>query len=181
MIMKRLIVTLALLAVTALAFAQKSPLLKTWVEIAQVEENDNIVLEVFYIYDDVPRQYYLCLGSLGVGNELIQFGVDPVDLLFLPLGGNLDEVILSLQEIKELYKMPKGESTQVDGYFSLLAPSGDLIPITVTSRRLIFSKLLEFSIPDSTQDLVRATYVDKCNFNSLLGSVKFYKKLHPTE
>ena len=70
---------------------------------------------------------------------------------------------------------------QVDGYFSLLAPSGDLIPITVTSRRLIFSKLLEFSIPDSTQDLVRATYVDKCNFNSLLGSVKFYKKLHPTE
>jgi len=53
--MKRLIVTLALLAVTALAFAQKSPLLKTWVEIAQVEENDSIVLEVFYIHDDVPR------------------------------------------------------------------------------------------------------------------------------
>ena len=55
------------------------------------------------------------------------------------------------------------------------------VTFTVTSRRLLASKILEFSIPTKTEGIVRATHVYKGNFNSLMGALKLYKGLHPKE
>jgi hypothetical protein len=52
-------------------------------------------------------------------------------------------------------------------------------PVTVTSRRFVTTKLLSFSV--QRDDLVRATYISKMDFGSLVLSLKMYKKLHPKE
>ena len=52
-------------------------------------------------------------------------------------------------------------------------------PVTVTSRRFLTSKILSFSV--IRDDLVRATYISRSDFGSLVLSVKMYRKIHPKE
>lgn len=180
--MKRIIATVALALVTVCAFAQVSSILRPRIEIAEVTAEENSTdIEVFYMNDESPRMYYLSLGNLGIGSDLVQLNFDPVFELFLPLGNTLEEAIAKMEEIKALYKMPRRQSTEIMACFAVSYPNDNMIPVTVTSRRLLGSKILEFSIPTDTKGLVRATHIYRSNFRSLLGSVKVYKKLHPKE
>lgn len=180
--MKRITTTLLLLCTAVLAFAQNSSILRPRVEIAECSSEQNSTeLEVFYMNDESPRMYYLSLGGLGVGTDIIQIDFDPVFELFIPLGGNLDEVLDKMNEIKALYSMPRRESTEMSGSFAALYPNDDLVTTTVTSRRFLTSKVLEFSLPTGTDGIVRATHIYKGDFNSLLTGIKLYKKLHPKE
>ena len=178
--MKRILITLALACLTVSAFAQNS-ILRPRVEITELESNDNIRLEAFYMNDETPRMYYLSLGDLGIGTDIIQIGFDPVYELFIPLGNTLEEAIAKMEEIKLLYKMPRLDQTEITGCFSALYPSDEMVPVTVTSRRFIFTKLLEFSRPSGTDGLVRATHISRSDFKSLLSGMKVYKALHPKE
>lgn len=179
--MKRLFATLAIACVTVLAFAQNSSILRPRMEIAEIEENESVVLDVFYMNDESPRVYYLSVGNLGIGNNVIQIGFDPAFELFIPLGGTLDEAILALNELKAFCKQPKKSTMEIQGLFSVAYPTGEPVTITVTSRRFIFSKILEFSLPTESEGIVRATHVSRAKFNSIISSVKIYKALHPNE
>jgi len=117
--MKRLFTTLVLACVTVFAFAQSSSILRPRIEIAEVlDENDNTILEVFYMNDESPRQYYLSVGNLGVGTDIVQVGFDPVFELFIPLGGTLDEAISSMEMLKAFYKQPRKSTMEIEGIFS---------------------------------------------------------------
>ena len=98
--MKKVILTLALVCVTVLAFGQNK-ILRPRIEIAEVEteidEAFTTELEVFYMNDENPRMYYLSLGHLGIGTDIIQLQFDPVYELFIPLGGTLEEAIAKMQ------------------------------------------------------------------------------------
>ena len=177
--MKRLFVTILLAAAATVALAQNS-ILRPRVEIAEVEtEETNTELEVFYMNDESPRVYYLSLGHLGIGTDIIQVQFDPVYELFIPLGSTLDEAIEKMKEIQAWYKQPRQWNTEITGSFAVAYPKDEPVTVTVTSRRLLGSKILEFSLP--YDELVRATHITKSNFTSILNALKFYRKLHPKE
>ncbi|MBR4778886.1 MAG: hypothetical protein IK011_03250 [Bacteroidaceae bacterium] len=181
--MKRIFATLALVCVTVFAFGQNSSILRPRVEIAEASsEEHGTDMEVFYMNDESPRTYYLSLGNLGIGGDIVQLDFDPVFELFIPLGGNVEEAIAKMEEIKALYKMPRFSQTEITGSFAALYPTGEPVTVTVTSRRFLLSKVLEFSLPVQGSDsLVRATHIYRSDFNSLLTTLKIYRKLHPKE
>jgi hypothetical protein len=84
-----------------------------------------------------------------------------------------------LKDLQSLYKKPRLFTTVVDGCLAAMYPNGDMEPVTVTSRRFVATKLLSFSV--QRDDFVRATYISKMDFGSLVLSLKMYKKLHPKE
>ena len=176
---------LVLLCVTVSAFAQDSSLLRQRMEIAQVEaeiaESIETSLEVFYMDDESPRVYYLSLGNLGVGTDIVQINFDPLFELFIPLGGTLDEAIARMEEIKDFYNEPRLATTELTGCFALAYPNDDLVTVTVTRRQMVFTKLLEFSLPTGSEGIVRATHISRSDFSSLLSGLKLYRKLHPNE
>lgn len=182
--MKRILLSLALVCVTVLSFGQNK-VLRPRIEIAEMEtEIDGAFtteMEVFYMNDENPRMYYLSLGHLGIGTDIIQLQFDPVFELFIPLGGTLEEAIAKMQELKNFYKAPRQSTMELDGCFAVAYPNSEIIPVKVTRRQFI-TKVLEFSHPVSGDvTLVRATHIGKNDFGSLLGSLKLYKKLHPKE
>ena len=180
--MKRIIATIVLACIAIFAFAQSSSILRPRVEIVECSsEQNNIEMEIFYMNDESPRMYYLSLGGLGIGTDIIQVEFDPVYELFIPLGGSTDEAIAKMNGIKAFYNLPRRGSTEVDALFSALYPDDNVVTTTVTSRRFLASKVLEFSLPAGSDGAVRATYIYKGDFNSLLTSLKVYKKLHPKE
>jgi len=182
--MKKFFAILALTLFAVTAFAQASSLFRPRMEVVETssDEDGDTALSVFYMNDESPRVYYLSLGHVGVGSDVIQVNVDPVSELFIPLGGNLDEAIGKMQEILEYYKMPRQQSTEMTGSFAALYPKPDEpLALTVTSRAFLLTKLLEFSFPANTEGLLRVTHVARSDFNALLSSLKFYKRLHPDE
>ena len=68
---------------------------------------------------------------------------------------------------------------EIDGCLSLANPSESMEPVTVTSRRFIISRLLEFSV--KRDEFIRATHIPRSDFNSLVTTVKLYQKIHPNE
>ena len=181
--MKRFFLTLALVFVAIAAFSQNK-LLRPRVEIAELENDvtiDAIEMEVFYMDDESPRMYYLSLGHIGIGTDIVQVDFDPAFELFVPLGGTIKEAIAKMEEIKTWFKEDRLTERELTGYFSLAYPGGDPVSIKVTSRRLLTSKILEFSLPTGIDGIVRATYIGKSEFGSLLTSVKVYKKIHPKQ
>ena len=167
-----------------LSYAQDSnSILRQRMEITEIEEGegDHICtrLEVFYMNDESPRTYYLSVGNLGIGNDIVQIKFDPIYELFIPLGGNLDEAIAKLQEIKDFYKEPRLAQMEITGCLAPLYPNDNYEPVTLTRRNLVLTKLAEFSVP--RDGMVRATYISRANIATLLSGVKFYQKLHPNE
>ena len=183
--MKRIITMIALMCVTALAFAQNKSVLRPRMEIAEVEtevaDMVDMQMEVFYMDDETPRMYYLSLGNLGIGTDIVQLDFDPAFELFIPLGGTLEEAIARKEEIKGYYALTKLCTAEITGNFAFAYPDDKPVTVTVTRRQLLLTKLLEFSIPTGSEGFVRATHISKSDFSSLLSSVKFYRKLHPNE
>lgn len=177
--MKRIISTAVVLFWTVLAFAQGS-LLKQFLEIAEVEVNDGeITLSVFDIPEDGQHQYFLSVGTLGFGDEIIQFNIDPVSQLFIPLGGTLDEVQEKLDEFNVVGKASSGTELETVGILAIDPSMGEPEPVYVTSRRFLFQKLISFSI--KREGYVRASNIPRGDFGSLITLVQFYRKVHPNE
>lgn len=183
--MKRVFAILVLISVSIFAFAQKSDIpsqiFRNRVEIAESSDENTTPISVFYMYDESPRMYYLSVGDLGVGTDLLQVNFDPVYELFIPLGGTIEEAVAKLNEIKALYKMPRRESVEMQANFAPLYPNGELITVTVTSRQILLGKALEFSIPTGSEGVVRATHIYRSDLFGLVTALKIYKKLHPRE
>ncbi|MBO4634217.1 MAG: hypothetical protein J5669_02460 [Bacteroidales bacterium] len=139
------------------------------------EEN----LEVFNMPVDGVNHYYLSVGHLGVGDDIIQFNVDPIFELFIPLGDTVAESLEKLQDLQTLFKGAKNESIELEGCLAAAFPNDNLETVTVTYQKVLLTKMLAFSVKRG--EYIRATHIPKSQFNNLVRSLKFYKKIHPKE
>ena len=119
------------------------------------------------------------MGHLGIGNDVIQVQVDPLSELFIPLGGTLAEASETLNQMKDLYKREPGETIEMQGCISVLFPSDKLETVNVTSRKFLLSRMLEFSV--GREGFINATHIGKSDFNSLVTTFNFYRKVHPKQ
>lgn len=176
--MKKVLIALMLAVMPVLASAQGS-ILKQVLDIVSVEEND-VKISVFDMPENDLHQYFLCVGTLGFGDDYVQVQLDPVFQLFIPLGNTLEDAQARLQEFVEVSKGPVGTEIQTEGTLALANPSmGEIEPVYVTAHRLLLERLAEFSV--KRNGYVRATHISRANLKTLLSGVKFYRKLHPKE
>ena len=150
-------------------------------ELATVETEvggyETAQMEVFEMRDS--GTYWLSVGHLGIGTDLVQLDFDPVFELFIPLGNSLEEALAKMKEFQAFYKAPRLSTMEVQGCLAAIYPSDNFETVTITSRRLLGAKILSFSV--QRDDFVRATYITKSDFNSLVFTLKAYKALHPKE
>lgn len=183
--MKRILSLCLALTLTVSAFAQLSKIPQR-LEIVEMEVNDGeINMEVFNMPDaDGGAHYYLTVGRLGIGDDIIQFNIDPVSELFIPLGDTLADAIGKLQQIQLIGKAPVGTSDDIDGCIAVGIPGDNLEKVKVTHEKPFLTHSLGFSVERFTANgdrYVRATYIPRADFNSLVTSTKFYQKIHPKE
>lgn len=180
--MKRFLLILAGAVMTASTLsAQVLQKASQRLELATVETEiggyETAQLEVFKMND--AGTYWLSVGHLGIGSDLVQLKFDPVFELFIPLGNSLEEALSMMKELQAFYKEPRLSTMEVQGCLAAMYPGEDFEPVTITSRRLLGTKILSFSV--QREDFVRATYISKSDFGSLVFSLKAYKTLHPKE
>ena len=178
----RILLVLLFAAMSVMASAQVLEKAANRLELCTVETEygENSLsgeIEVFQMKD--TGKYWLSVGHLGIGGDIVQLNFDPVYELFIPLGDTIDEAIETMKDIKAFYSKPRLTKMEVQGCLAAMYPSENMETVTLTSRRLLGSKIMEFSV--KRDDLVRANYITKANFGSLLSSLKFYKKLHPKQ
>ena len=178
--MKRFLTILAFLAIGLVAFAQGS-LRKQTRTVSEVEIDDGAVtLSVFDMPDGDMHQYYLCVGQLGIGDDVIQFNIDPVSQLFIPLGGTLAEAQEKLEEIRGVANRAAGEGIETVGVLAVGNPStGVEETVCLTARRIVLQKHVEFTV--RRNGYVRSTVIGRNNLGSLLTGLKFYRKIHPKQ
>ncbi|MBR1799145.1 MAG: hypothetical protein IJ761_04520 [Bacteroidales bacterium] len=150
-------------------------------EIVSIEEDveQNVHFEIVALDSDSTSQYFLSLGHLGVGNNIIQFHVDPIFTLYIKLGNTLAESIERIEELIEQIKAEPGTATETTGYISLGAPNEHPETVTITTRKPLLSRHLQFSV--QRDGYIRATDIRTSQLKSLRTSLKLYKKLHKKE
>lgn len=177
--MKKILLIIPLIIWSATSVAQVSRFPQR-LELTQIEINDGeLTLEVFNMPSEGQAHYYLSVGRLGLGDEVIQVNIDPVSELFIPLGDTLSDAMDKLKELQAMYKTSPGTSTEVTGCVAVGFPNDKLEPVKVTYRKVLLSNMLEFSV--ERQGYIRSAHVSKSDFGSLVTSMKMYRKIHPKE
>ena len=179
--MKKILAILAFAVVCTAASAQVLQKASQRLELATLETElggyETASLEVFKMND--TGTYWLSVGHLGIGSDLVQLQFDPVFELFIPLGDTLEDALTKMKELQAFYKKPRLSTMEVQGCLAALYPGEDFETVTVTSRKLLTTSILSFSV--TREDFVRSTYISKSDFGSLVFSLKAYKALHPKE
>ena len=177
--MKKLIpIFLALLCTTTLlAQSGKFPIFK---EIASVEhDNTGEVFQLVNVPVEGVNHYYILVGRMGIGDLVFQIDIDPVNLLYIPLGTTITDALAYMEELKTLYKEPKGTMREIQASFQPFFPGQELQTIKVYRHQPLLSNQLQFVIEcDGYQ---RVAYLNKSDFNALMSGLKFYGKLYPSE
>lgn len=177
--MKKALCILSLFAWAFVAFAQNNRIPQR-LELAQIEVNDGQTsLEVFDMPKDGQHDYYLSVGTLGIGDEVVQVQFDPLFELFIPLGDTLEEAMETLQFMQQLFKTDPGTAIEVDGCLAPGVPNDKTEVARVTYRKNLLTHLLEFSL--EREGYIRATHIPRSDFNSLITSMNLYRKIHPNE
>ena len=169
--MKRITILFAALLCTAGLFAQSSklPVVKDIVVIEN--ENTGQAVSVVNIPLDGVNRYFLHVGNMGIG--------DPVYRLYIPLGNNITDAVAAMEELKTLYKEPKGTMREIQGSFKPFFPTEETETVQVYRHQPLLTNQLQFVIErDGYQ---RVAYLAKSDFNSLLRGLKFHGKLYPSE
>jgi len=175
--MKKVLFILSLLLMPFMASAQNTVLSQVD-EIAQVEDGDgNTVLNVINLPENGQNHYWLSVGNLGVGNNIVQIQIDPAFELFLPLGDNLTDAVDAVEELFKQSKEPRGTTIKKKGCLVFAVPSQDkLEEVTVTTRKVLFSRNLEFML--ERDGYTRITDVSKSYLSTLSKGMKFYARFH---
>ena len=146
-------------------------------EISEIEDSDgNMSIAVFAYNVDGNTRIYLNVGPLGIGDEVVQVQFDPVYMLYIPLGETFTEAMETLVRMQELFRETPGTVTEYEGNFAPFVPTEKLETVRVTLRKVLFSRKLEFAL--ERDGFIRATYVSKSDFNSLLFNLKLNSKLY---
>ena len=178
---KKLFLALLIAAFPVIALAQSSQIPQRNA-LFQVEFETNGISESFEVFDnpeDGVHNYYLSVGHLGIGDDVIQFDFDPLHELFIPLGGTLAEAMETLQMLLGLYQSESGDIIEIPGCLAFGFPNENIENVRVTYRKRFLSNLLEFTLLRG--DYQRSTFINKSNFKSIVNGLKFYMKLHPKE
>ena len=178
--MKKIICILTVLVMALNANAQLSKIpQRLEIAIVEDEENGTSEFEVFNSPKDGKNAYWLSVGHLGFGDEVVQVLFDPAFELFLPLGSNLTEALANLQRMQELLKQAPGTEIELIGCLAFGFPNDKFEVVKVSHRKALLSHSLMFSV--EREGYIRATDVPKSQFGSLVSGVKFYSKLHKKE
>ena len=177
--MKRIASLFVALICTAGLFAQSSklPVVKEIVSI--VNENTGQTVEIVNIPVDGINRYYLHVGNMGIGDKVVQIDLDPVYRLYIPLGNNITEAVAAMNELKTLYKEPKGTMREIQGSFKPFFPKEETETVQVYRHQPLLTNQLQFVIERDGYE--RVAYLDKSDFNSLLSGLKTYGRLHRKE
>ena len=177
--MKRIASLIVAVICTTGLFAQtnKIPTIK---EIVSIEnENTTQAVQIVNIPVDGINHYWLHVGSMGIGNKVIQVELDPFDQLFIPLGDNITDAVAFMEDLKTLFKEPKGTMRVIQGSFKPFFPGENLETIQVYKHKPLLTNQLQFVIERDGYE--RVAYLSKSDFNALLKGLKFHGKLNPSE
>ena len=177
--MKRIATLFAALICTTGLFAQTNQLPDVN-EIVSIE-NDNTgqTVDVVNIPLDGVNRYYLHVGNMGIGDKIIQIELDPLYRLFIPLGNNITDAVAAMEELKTLYKEPKGTMREIQGSFKPFFPTEETETVQVYRHQPLLTNQLQFVI--ERDGYARVAYLAKSDYNALLRGLKFYGKIHPSE
>ncbi len=177
--MKKIASFILALTCTAGLFAQTNqiPIVK---EIVSVEnDNSGRTVELVNIPVDGVNCYYLHVGGMGIGNKTIQIDVDPVNRLYIPLGNNITDAVAFMEDLKTLFKEPKGTMREVQGSFKPFFPGQELQTVQVYRYQPLLTNSLQFVI--EFEGYERVAHIDKSEFNTLLRGLKLHGKMYPSE
>ena len=186
--MKKFFLIIALLVWSVAAFAQigKIPQRLELVTVDLEVGNEGSLLstqenlEVFNMPVDGVNHYWLSVGHLGLGDDIIQFNIDPVSNLFIPLGGTLEEAQAKMEEIRGVANMAAGDGIETVGILAVGNPStGEEEPVYLTARRFLFQKNVTFTV--KRNGYVRSTDLARSDLGTMVSGIKFYRKIHPNE
>ena len=177
--MKRIATLFAALLCTAGLFAQTSklPLIKEITSIT--DENTGKTVTIVNIPVDDVNHYWLDAGNMGIGDKVVQVEVEHIFRLYIPLGDNITDAVAAMEDLKTLYKEPKGTMREIQGSFKPFLPGEGLETVKVYRHQPLLTNQLQFVIERDGYE--RVAYLDKSNFNSLLSGLKFHGKLYPSE
>lgn len=179
--LRKIVFVLLLTAMPVLASAQKLSKIPQRNEIVRIESGEDPDAEALEVFDSPVNgesRYYLSVGHLGFGDEVVQILFDPIFELFIPLGSNLSEALETLNKLKDLYKEAPGTGIEIQGCLAFGFPKDEKMEtVTVTYRKVLLSRLLEFSV--QREGYIRSAHVQKSDFGSLVSSVKLHHKLFP--
>ena len=116
---------------------------------------------------------------MGIGNKVVQVELDPVYQLYIPLGDNITDAVAYMEELKTLFKEPKGTKREIQGSFKPFFPGENLETIQVFKYKPLLTNQLQFVIERDGYE--RVAYLSKSDFNTLLSGLKFHGKLYPSE
>lgn len=177
--MKRISTLFAALICTVGLFAQTSKLPNVK-EIVSVEnENTGETVDVVNIPLDGVNRYFLHVGNMGIGDKIVQVELDPVNRLYIPLGNNITDAVAAMEELKTLYKEPKGTMREIQGSLKPFFPSEETETLRVYRHQPVLTNQLQFVIERDGYE--RVAYLAKSDFGSLLRGLKMYGKLHKSE
>lgn len=177
--MKRIVTLIVALICTTGLFAQTGKLPLVYDIVSIEDENTGQTVEVVNIPVDGVNRYFLHVGSMGIGGRVVQIDLDPVYRLYIPLGNNITEAVAAMEELKTLYKKPKGTMREIQGSFKPFFPSEELETVQVYRYQPLMTNMLQFVIERDGYE--RVAYLSKFEFSSLLRNLKIYGKLHPSE
>lgn len=175
--MSKTLCIIALVFCTFALFAQETKI-PQMLELVQIEEND-VEFEVVNIPQDGQNHYWFNVGTMGFGDQIFQIQLDPLSHLYIPLGDTLAEAISKMEELQDLFNGTPGTSLFVNGCLTMLYPNENLEQVKVSYYKPLLTRKLEFSI--QREDYLRAAYISRANFNTLMKGLSFYQKIHPNE
>ena len=178
-IMKKTVSFLAALLCTAGFFAQTSKLPIVNEIVSLENENTGVTMDVVNIPLDGVNRYFLHVGNMGIGDKIVQVELDPVYRLYIPLGNNITDAVAAMEDLKTLYKEPKGTMREIQGSFKPFFPSEETETVQVYRHQPLLTNQLQFVI--ERDGYTRVAYLPKSTFNSLLSGLKSYGRMHKSE
>lgn len=155
--MKRIVLTIALMAMALCSFAQSG----SKRSIATLQATDNSYYQVFS-YDDAEgaRGYYLGLGAAENSSKET----------FVLLGSNVNDAATSLKAIQALFDAPVGDTREYKAKMGGKLPEGALVSCKV---KVESKKQLCFTAGSLN------TRIQKSSVKTLLKFLSSYQKRHP--
>ena len=177
--MKRIASLFVALICTTSLFAQNNTIPTIYEIVSIHNDNTNQTVDMVNIPVDGVNHYFLHVGNMGIGDKVIQINLDPVNRLFIPLGDTITDAIACMEDLKTLYKEPKGTMREIQGSFKPFLPSEELETVQVYRFQPLLTNQLQFVI--EREGYERVAYLAKSDFNALLNGLKFHGKLHPDQ
>ena len=148
--MKKVLITLALALVTVLAFGQKKEPVGVRMEVVELEQNNNTHSIFSYKDEDGTFGYYLSLGHqidlIEISGPRSTGSISHVDETCIYLGANKEEVLATLDSMKELFAQPIGASAVFPCRKSNLVGLGEASTTTcLVIKPVLSTKRLSFT------------------------------------